>query len=77
MDRAATEIAIKTFLVEIRARLEDAANTARAAQACADAANVDTAVKVALDIEQPTYEAGRLLDAISLLNRISRPDNEE
>ena len=42
MDRAATEIAIKTFLVEIRARLEDAARTARAAQACAYAANVDT-----------------------------------
>ena len=74
MDRTVTEAAIKICLAEIRQRLEAATSTARAAQACADAGNIDKAVEVALDIEQPAYEAFRLLDATSLLNRLSRPD---
>lgn len=45
---------------------------ATAAVACAEAGNVDKGVEIALDIEQLAYEAGRLLDAASLLNRLSK-----
>jgi hypothetical protein len=72
MDRAATEAAIKIYLFEIRERLDKAARVAKAAEACAQAGDVDNGVQVALDIEQLAYEAGRLLDAASLLNRISQ-----
>jgi len=74
MNRPATELAIKLYLAEIRARLDSAALSAKAAQACAEAGDVAKAVEIALDIEQPAYEASRLLDAASLLNRLSRPD---
>jgi hypothetical protein len=73
MDRTATEAAIKIYLREIHQRLDSAAGIAKAADACAEAGNVDKGVEVALDIEQFAYEATRLLDAASLLNRLSKP----
>ena len=72
MDRTATETAIKIFLMEICERLDKATRIAKAAEACASAGDADNGVQVALDIEQLAYEAGRLLDAASLLNRISK-----
>lgn len=72
MDRTATESAIRACLREIRKRLEGAASIARAAEACAESGHVDKAVEVSLDIEQLAYEASRLLDAASLLNRLSQ-----
>jgi hypothetical protein len=73
MDRTATEAAIKLYLKEISRRLDEAAGIAKAADACAEAGTVDKGVEVALDIEQLAYEATRLLDAASLLNRLSKP----
>jgi hypothetical protein len=72
MDRTATEAAIKIYLREITDRLEKSTGLARAACACAEAGNVDSAVEIILDVEQLAYEASRLLDAASLLNRLSR-----
>lgn len=68
MDRTATEAAVKIFLIEIANRLEKSMGIAKAA--CAEAGNVEGAVEIILDIEQPAYEASRLLDAASLLNRL-------
>ncbi len=73
MDRVEMENAIKFFLKEIRDRLETARQIGIAADTCAEAGNVNKGVEIALDIEQLAYEAGRLLDAASLLNRISKP----
>jgi hypothetical protein len=70
MDRSATDIAIQSFLIEIRNRLDEAAGIARAADACASAGNLKKAIEVALDIEQIAYEVSRLLDAACLLQRI-------
>lgn len=70
MDSSATDIAIQSFLVEIRNRLDEAAGIAKAAEACAGAGNLQKAVEVVLDIEQTVYEVSRLLDAASLLQRI-------
>src|ERR1700682_2690026 len=71
MDRTATDQTIKVLLSEIHRRLDDAARIAKAAEACALAGSVAEGVSVSMDIEQLIYEAGRLQDAASLLNRLS------
>ncbi len=72
MDRATIEPAIRIVLTEIYSRLNEAARIAKAAEACALAGSVAEAVTVSMDVEQLIYEAGRLQDAVSLLNRLSR-----
>lgn len=74
MDRNATDIAIQSFLIEIRNRLDEAASIAGAADTCAAAGNLQKAIEIALDIEQIAYEVSRLLDAASLLQRIKREE---
>jgi hypothetical protein len=71
MDRAASEQAIKECLTEIHARLSEATQIAKAAEACARAGSITEGVTLSMDIEQLIYEAGRLQDAASLLNRLS------
>jgi hypothetical protein len=72
MDRATIEPAIRIVLAEIHSKLNEAARIAKAAEACALAGSITEAVAVSMDIEQLIYEAGRLQDAASLLNRLSR-----
>lgn len=72
MDAAIAETAIKVYLKEIYTRLDEAASIAKAANACAESGNPDKGVHVALDIEQLVYEATRLLDAASLINRLAK-----
>jgi hypothetical protein len=72
MDAEIADTAIKVYLREIRQRLDDAARIAKAADACAQAGSPDEAVHIALDIEQLAYEATRLLDAASLINRLAK-----
>jgi hypothetical protein len=72
MDRAASDLAIKSCLTEIHARLSEATRIAKAAEACALAGSIAEGVTVSMDIEQLIYEAGRLHDAASLLNRLSQ-----
>lgn len=72
MDGAVINEAIKACLSEIHCRLAEATRIAKAAEACASAGSVAEGVAVSMDIEQLIYEAGRLQDAASLLNRLSR-----
>jgi len=72
MDHATIEPAIRILPTEIHSRLSEAARIAKAAEACALAGSVAEGVTVSMDIEQLIYEAGRLQDAASLLNRLSR-----
>ena len=72
MDRATIEPAIRSVLTEIHFKLNEAARIAKAAEACALAGSVVEGVTVSMDIEQLIYEVGRLQDAASLLNRLSR-----
>jgi hypothetical protein len=72
MDQAMIGPAIATLLTEIHCRLNDAARIAKAAEACALAGSITEAVTVSMDIEQLVYEAARLQDAASLLNRLSQ-----
>lgn len=62
--------AIIACLKEIHGRLSEATRIAKAAEACAEAGSLGEAVAVSMDIEQLIYEAGRLHDAVSLLNRL-------
>ena len=70
MDRAVIEPAIKTLLTEIHSKLSEATRIAKAAEACATAGSISEGISVSMDIEQLIYEAGRLHDAASLLNRL-------
>jgi hypothetical protein len=72
MDAHLVEVTIKAHLTEIRNRLDKAAGIGRAADACAGAGFHEKGLEVALDIEQPLYEATMLLNAASLINRIAR-----
>jgi hypothetical protein len=72
MDHAVIGPAITALLTEIHCRLNDAARIAKAAEACALAGSITEGVTVSMDIEQLVYEAGRLQDAASLLNRLSQ-----
>jgi hypothetical protein len=72
MDRIVSEQAIKACLMEIHARLSKATQIAKAAEACAVAGSAAEGVTVSMDIEQLIYEAGRLHDAASLLNRLAQ-----
>jgi len=73
IDITAAQQAIGAMLAAIQVRLEEATRVARAATACAQAGNVNEGVSLVLDIEQPVYEAGRLLDAASFLKRFAFP----
>jgi hypothetical protein len=72
MDRAVAEQAVRLFLRELHQRLTEATSVAAAATACAEAGNLDKGIEVALDVEQLGYEASRLLDAASLINRLAK-----
>ena len=71
MDAHLVEATIKTFLTEIRSRLDKAAGIGRAADACAGAGFHDKGLEVALDVEQLLYEASALLNAASLINPVA------
>ena len=72
MEAHIAETAIKTFLTEIRTRLDKVAGIGRAADACAGAGFHEKGLEVALDVDQLLYEATTLLNAASLINRIAQ-----
>lgn len=72
MDDAALNATLKMHLREMRSRLDQAAGIAKAADACAEAGNIDKAIEIALDIEQPIYEVTTFLNAASMILRISK-----
>ena len=57
MDAHLFDVTIKSYLTEIRNRLDKAAGIGRAADACAGAGFHEKGLEVALDIEQLLYEA--------------------
>jgi hypothetical protein len=72
MEAHIAETVIKTFLTEIRTRLDKVAEIGRAADACAGAGFHEKGLEVALDVDQLLYEATTLLNAASLINRIAQ-----
>ena len=72
MDPHTVEVTLKAYLKEMRERLERAASIAKAAEACADAGNVEKGIEVALDVEQLIYEVNTFLNAASMINRLGK-----
>lgn len=72
MDPHILEATLKLHIREMRERLEQAANVARAAQTCAEAGNFDKAVEIALDVEQLIYEVNTFLNAAGMMNRLGK-----
>lgn len=72
MDVHLAEATIKSYLTEIRNRLDKAAGIGRAADACAGAGFHEKGLEVALDIEQLLYETTALLNAAGLIDRMAR-----
>jgi hypothetical protein len=72
MDSDTLDRTITTLLAEIHSRLSEATQIAKAALACANVSSITEGIEVSMDIEQLIYEAGRLHDAASLLNRMRR-----
>jgi hypothetical protein len=72
MDDTMLDLTIKTFMKEIRDRLDQAAPIGKAADACAEAGSCIKTVELSMDLEQLLYEATTLVNSASLLNRILR-----
>lgn len=71
MDSDTIKATLKMHLKEARGRLDQAVGIAKAAEACADAGNVEKAIEITHDVEQLIYEVTTLLNAASLINRIA------
>jgi len=72
MDPHTVEVTIKIYLKQMRERLERAASIAKAAEACADAGNVEKGIEIALDVEELIYEVNTILNAASMINRLGK-----
>ncbi|WP_426610583.1 hypothetical protein [Bradyrhizobium sp. McL0616] len=72
MDKPAFNDAVIACLGEIHKQLSEAAQIAKAAEACALAGRVPEAITISMNIEQLIYEAGRLHDAASLMHRLAQ-----
>ena len=68
MDRAAADAVTKALLTNIHRKLQEAASIAKAAEACAASGNVQSAVRMVMDIEEPTYQANRMLNAALVMS---------
>jgi len=68
MDQAAVDTVTKALLTNIHRKLQEAASVARAAEVCAESGSVQSAVKMVMDIEEPTYQANRMLNAALLIS---------
>jgi hypothetical protein len=71
MQRETATSTIQACLGFIRKNLESAITIAKAAETCADGGNIEKSIEIALDIEQLIYESTTLLNAASLIRRIS------
>jgi hypothetical protein len=67
MDRTAADTVTKALLARMHRKLQDAASIAKAAEVCAEGGNIQTAVKMAMDIEAATHQVDRMLGAALLI----------
>ena len=67
MDRTAADTVTKAFLANIHRKLQEAASIAKAAEVCAESGNIQTAVKMVMDVENTTHQVDRMLSAALLI----------
>jgi hypothetical protein len=71
MDQSAADTVTKALLANMHRKLQEAAGIAKAAEVCAQSGNVQTAVKMIMDIEEITHQADRILNAALLIGNES------
>jgi predicted DNA-binding protein (UPF0278 family) len=70
MDALALDTRIKTYLTDVRAKLEKGLRIAKAAEACAGSGRrTRNGMEIALSLEPIVYELNTLLNAASLTNQ--------
>ena len=67
MDRSAADTVTRALLAQIHRELQEAVSIAKAAEVCAESGNIQGAVKMVMDIEDPAYRADRMLKATLLI----------
>jgi cation transport regulator ChaC len=67
MDRSAADTVTRALLAQIHRELQEAVSVAEAAEVCAASGNVQAAIKIVMDIEDPAYRADRMLKAALLI----------
>lgn len=70
-----SQAVLATLIDLIHERLADAAETAKAAKACAGVGNIDEAIRITLSIDEPLYEATTLSNSAALIKRLSQRDD--
>jgi hypothetical protein len=69
MDRTAADNVTKALLANMHHKLAEAAAIAKAAEVIAESGNVRAALKTVMDVEDHMHQAGRLLNAVLLLDQ--------
>jgi hypothetical protein len=72
MDAIALNTTIKTYLTDVRVKLEKGLRIAKAAEACAGSGRTRKGMEVALSLEPIVYELNTLLNATSMINRLGK-----
>jgi hypothetical protein len=67
MDQTSADNVTKALLANIYRKLQEAASIAKAAEVCAETGNLQSAVKMVMDVEDPTHQANRMLSAALLI----------
>lgn len=73
-DDQATDLVARRLLREIRENIEKATSIARAADTCADSGNIDGAVRIVMEFEDPASNAVELFQVLSRLKRVYSVD---
>jgi hypothetical protein len=61
------DLVITDFLKTMSAKLDNAVQIAKAAEACANAGNPQKAIQIIMDVEQLMFDANTLLNGAGLL----------
>jgi hypothetical protein len=69
MDAIGLDATIKTYLTDVRAKLEKALRIAKAAETCAGSGRTRKGMEIVLSLEPIVYELNTLLNAASMNNR--------
>lgn len=73
-DDQATDRVIRRLLREIRTEMDKTVGIVRAADTCAESGNIDGAVRILMEFEDPASNAVELLQTLSRLKRAYHVD---
>ena len=72
MDAIALDTTIKTYLTDVRAKLEKGLRIATAAEVCSNSGRSKKAIEVARGLEEIVSDVNTLLNAASIINRLKK-----